>query len=111
MNGIDPPTPMCTGSTPQALVSAHRAASYTGPWVAPANGRPCSTGTTSTWAPNGAAALRWAASASNAAPVSWPGATRIETFTRTEPASVLDAAATDGASMPTTVIDGLVHSR
>ena len=61
MNGIDPPTPMSTGSVPsQASVNAPRAASYAGPvasiWVA----SPVSTTVTVSSAPHGTCASRWA---------------------------------------------------
>ena len=54
MNGIDPPTPMSTGSVPHDCANAHRAACIAGESVGAWNGLPFSPSVTVTRAPKGA---------------------------------------------------------
>ena len=112
MNGIDPPTPMSTGSVPsQASVNAARAASYAGPvasiWVA----SPVSTTVWVRVAPHGTFASRWRTRQSSALAVVSPGAIRSEIRARAAGTRVLLAPATLGASRPVMLSAGLVQSR
>ena len=110
MNGIDPPTPTSTGSTPKPSASAARPSCS--PQLSDAR-KPCpqSTSLNSSSAPNGTCWSRWARSASYAWRASWPGATRALITTETSGFSVLDAASVPGKSMPVTVMDGWFQSR
>ena len=81
------------------------------PLVSTRNACPVSTSSNVSRAPNGACASRCARIAAKASSASWPGATRALTRTRTPGASVFDAFATSGASMPVTVIAGCAQMR
>ena len=116
MNGMEPPTPMSTGSVPShASVNAARAASYAGPVASIARigsplfgeraghlGLPHGT----CWARRcSAKSARWALA------VLSPGAIRSERNARACGTSVLLAPCAAGASMPVTLSEGLVQSR
>ena len=110
MNGIEPPTPMSTGSVPsQASVKAARAASYAGPvasiWVA----SPVSTTTVCEGgAPRRRCFSRWAWTGTRRAlAVVSPGATRSADPARAAGTRVLQAPSTLGASKPVMLSGGL----
>ena len=112
MNGIEPPTPMSTGSTPpQASANAARAASYAGPVASMAVASPVSTRVTSSWAPQGTCCSRCALEPGQRVGQVSPGATRMETLARADGTRVLEAPSTLGASMPVIDSEGLVQSR
>ena len=112
MNGIEPPTPMSTGSVPShASAKALRAASYAGPVASIRVASPVSTTVTVSSAPHGTCCSQWRRRQSSALAVVSPGAIRRLILARAEATRVLLAPSTWGASRPVTVSDGLVHSR
>src|SRR5690606_19266661 len=110
-NGMDPPTPISTGSRPQARRMPSRHASTAGPSVDRAKPRPASAGVTVTCAPQGACAFRWFVRASIAASGSWAGGIRMLTLARATGTSWLIASERGGASTARTAMAGLVHIR
>src|SRR5690242_21852093 len=108
---MEPPAPASTAGRPQASFRAERADLYARPPDRAVNGAATEPGSTLTCAPQGACAVRCAASASRAAAASSPGATRMLTLARATGTSVFEAAATDGASMPITAMAGPAQSR
>ena len=112
MNGIDPPTPMSTGSVPpQASVKASRAASYAGPVTSSAIGSPVSTTSIVSWAPHGTCFSRCSLRQAMAFFEVSPGAVRSASRARAAGMRVLDEPSTLGASRPITESAGCVHSR
>ncbi len=79
--------------------------------MAASNGEPVLSGSTSTLTPHGAAAVRWAVSASRAVPASVPGGTRRLTRARAVPGMAAAEPTTGGQSMPSTVTAGRAQSR
>ena len=113
MNGIDPPTPMSTGSVPsQASVNAARAASYAGPVASICVASPVSTdGDGELGAPRDVLPRGAGAGSRGRSAVVSPGAIRIEILARAAGTRVLLAPSTLGASRPVMLSEGLVHSR
>ncbi len=111
MNGMDPPMPACTGARPQPAVMAAVASAMAQPVVSTRKGSPWSTSLSSTCAPKGRFRSTCASRARYASAAVWPGAMRALMRTDTSGRSVLLALATEGASMPVTVMAGCAQRR
>ena len=111
MKGMEPPTPMLTLGVPHASVRHSWSREDTGESMSAWKPLPPSFFCTSTRAPKGAWARRWAASLSSASSGSAPGTVRSDSRKRVCGEIVFEASRTLRASKPMTVIDGFVHTR